>query len=296
MKLLLLIGLMVAHSLTSAHAQTTQAPPGADLIVHNAKIHTGNPAQPAASALAVKNGRILGRHRCRNSWPENRQHQNHRFPRSSPDPRHHRRPHPCPLSMPARGSAAIPKPSRPWTPSPATTALTSACPSWTSSSAKAPISMWWTRRSRRSPKPRRSRPATTCTRSWPTVTPTRAPASCCRSRCTTTRTSTAPPSSSNRPRCTSWSSGISPGWSSGAFRSASTSAMTRTSRPSSMRSKSSTRRRRSTACAGASNTPRPSVPPISPGSRRWAAASPWTPRWPCTATASSRPTAATRPC
>lgn len=57
-KLLLLIGLMVAHGLTTAHAQTKQEAPGADLIVHNAKIYTGNAAQPAASALAVKNGRI----------------------------------------------------------------------------------------------------------------------------------------------------------------------------------------------------------------------------------------------
>ena len=50
---------MVAHGVTSANAQTTQATTGADLIVHNAKIHTGNPAQPAATAVAVKNGRIV---------------------------------------------------------------------------------------------------------------------------------------------------------------------------------------------------------------------------------------------
>lgn len=58
MKLLLLIGLMVAHGLTNAHAQAKPEAPGADMIVHNAKIFTGNSAQPAASALAVKNGRI----------------------------------------------------------------------------------------------------------------------------------------------------------------------------------------------------------------------------------------------
>ncbi|WP_242630953.1 amidohydrolase [Variovorax paradoxus] len=44
--------------MTNAHAQARQDAPGADLIVHNAKIFTGNPAQPAASALAVKSGRI----------------------------------------------------------------------------------------------------------------------------------------------------------------------------------------------------------------------------------------------
>ena len=49
---------MVVNGLTSAHAQDRQEAPGADLIVHNAKIFTGNPAQPAASALAVKGGRI----------------------------------------------------------------------------------------------------------------------------------------------------------------------------------------------------------------------------------------------
>ncbi|MGN6825864.1 amidohydrolase [Paucibacter sp. M5-1] len=44
--------------LTIAHGQARHDAPGADLIVHNAKIFTGNPAQPEASALAVKNGRI----------------------------------------------------------------------------------------------------------------------------------------------------------------------------------------------------------------------------------------------
>lgn len=57
-KLILLIGFMVVNGLTNVHAQARQEAPGADLIVHNAKIFTGNPAQPAASALAVKSGRI----------------------------------------------------------------------------------------------------------------------------------------------------------------------------------------------------------------------------------------------
>ncbi len=57
-KLLLLIGLMAAHGLANVHAQAKPETPGADMIVHNARIFTGNPAQPAASALAVKNGRI----------------------------------------------------------------------------------------------------------------------------------------------------------------------------------------------------------------------------------------------
>jgi len=53
-----LIAFMVVVGLTNAHAQAKQDAPGADLIVHNAKVFTGNPAQPEASALAVKNGRI----------------------------------------------------------------------------------------------------------------------------------------------------------------------------------------------------------------------------------------------
>jgi len=57
-KLILLIGFMVVNGLSNAHAQAKQEAPGADLIVHNAQIFTGNPAQPAASALAVKGGRI----------------------------------------------------------------------------------------------------------------------------------------------------------------------------------------------------------------------------------------------
>lgn len=57
-KLILLIGFMVANGLGNVHAQAKQEAPGADLIVYNAKIFTGNPAQPAASAVAVKSGRI----------------------------------------------------------------------------------------------------------------------------------------------------------------------------------------------------------------------------------------------
>jgi predicted amidohydrolase YtcJ len=54
----LLIAFMALCGLTNAHAQAKQDAPGADLIVHNARIFTGNPAQPEASALAVKAGRI----------------------------------------------------------------------------------------------------------------------------------------------------------------------------------------------------------------------------------------------
>jgi predicted amidohydrolase YtcJ len=43
---------------SSGHAQPTDEKTGADLIVFNAKIHTGNRAQPEAAALAVKEGRI----------------------------------------------------------------------------------------------------------------------------------------------------------------------------------------------------------------------------------------------
>ncbi|MES2898934.1 MAG: amidohydrolase [Pseudomonadota bacterium] len=49
---------MVVNGLSSVHAQGKPETPGADLIVYNAKISTGNPAQAAASAVAVKNGRI----------------------------------------------------------------------------------------------------------------------------------------------------------------------------------------------------------------------------------------------
>lgn len=58
MKRILLIGLVVVNGLASAQAPIKQESPGADLIVHNARIYTGNAAQPEASALAVKNGRI----------------------------------------------------------------------------------------------------------------------------------------------------------------------------------------------------------------------------------------------
>lgn len=58
MKSILLIGLLALGSLISVRAQTLPETSGADLIVYNAKIFTGNPSQPAASALAVKDGRI----------------------------------------------------------------------------------------------------------------------------------------------------------------------------------------------------------------------------------------------
>jgi predicted amidohydrolase YtcJ len=45
-------------SFSAVRAQSTQDESGADLIVFHAKISTGNRAQPEASALAVKNGRI----------------------------------------------------------------------------------------------------------------------------------------------------------------------------------------------------------------------------------------------
>lgn len=58
MKSILIVGLMVSSGLNNAFAQASQETPGADLIVHDAKIFAGNPAQPSASAVAVKNGRI----------------------------------------------------------------------------------------------------------------------------------------------------------------------------------------------------------------------------------------------
>ena len=54
----ILIALVTIFPSSAVQAQSTQNDPGADLIVHNAKIFTGNPAQPEASALAVKSGRI----------------------------------------------------------------------------------------------------------------------------------------------------------------------------------------------------------------------------------------------
>lgn len=53
-----LIVLLAVHHACAVQAQPTQEPPGADLIVFNAKIFTGNLAQPKASAVAVKDGRI----------------------------------------------------------------------------------------------------------------------------------------------------------------------------------------------------------------------------------------------
>ncbi|OBZ97136.1 exoenzymes regulatory protein AepA precursor [Pararhizobium polonicum] len=52
------IALVTTFSFSAVQAQTTQEQPGADMIVINAKIFTGSRAQPEASALAVKKGRI----------------------------------------------------------------------------------------------------------------------------------------------------------------------------------------------------------------------------------------------
>ncbi|MEB2846441.1 amidohydrolase [Endobacterium cereale] len=54
----ILIAFVTVSAFSSVQAQTTQDEPGADLIVFNAKIFTGNRAQPEASALAVTKGRI----------------------------------------------------------------------------------------------------------------------------------------------------------------------------------------------------------------------------------------------
>lgn len=54
----LLIASLAAICASIVDAQSLHEPAGADLIVFNAKIFTGNLAQPEASALAVKNGRI----------------------------------------------------------------------------------------------------------------------------------------------------------------------------------------------------------------------------------------------
>lgn len=56
MKARLALMALVLSGITSGHAAETSA--GADLIVYNAKIHTGTKSQPEASALAVKGGRI----------------------------------------------------------------------------------------------------------------------------------------------------------------------------------------------------------------------------------------------
>ncbi len=52
------IALIAISWASSGHAQLTEEKAGADLIIFNAKIHTGNRAQPEAAALAVKQGRI----------------------------------------------------------------------------------------------------------------------------------------------------------------------------------------------------------------------------------------------
>jgi len=54
----IVIAFVATLSFSAVQAQTTQEQPGADLIVFNAKIFTGNLGQPEASALAVKGGRI----------------------------------------------------------------------------------------------------------------------------------------------------------------------------------------------------------------------------------------------
>ncbi len=84
-KLILMIGFMVVNGVTTVHAQARQEAPGADLIVHNARIfhrqsRRRNPRHPA---LAVKSGRICSRrHGChRGDRFEERQHPGHRFPR-----------------------------------------------------------------------------------------------------------------------------------------------------------------------------------------------------------------------
>ncbi|GAB3046308.1 amidohydrolase [Stenotrophomonas tumulicola] len=55
----ILITLVAISSLSGVHAQPAQEDAGADLVVVNARIFTGNRAQPEASALAVKSGRIF---------------------------------------------------------------------------------------------------------------------------------------------------------------------------------------------------------------------------------------------
>lgn len=54
----MLIAVVAIFSLSAVKAQSAQDDPGADLIVFNAKIFTGNRGQPEASALAIKKGRI----------------------------------------------------------------------------------------------------------------------------------------------------------------------------------------------------------------------------------------------
>jgi predicted amidohydrolase YtcJ len=54
-----LIALLTVYTSLSASYAAAQESPAADLIVFNAKVHTGNPAQPDATAVAVKGGRIF---------------------------------------------------------------------------------------------------------------------------------------------------------------------------------------------------------------------------------------------
>ncbi|WP_018901369.1 amidohydrolase [Rhizobium sp. 2MFCol3.1] len=54
----LLIASFAIATISVCRAETNQGSPGADLIVFNAKIFTGNVGQPEASALAVTKGRI----------------------------------------------------------------------------------------------------------------------------------------------------------------------------------------------------------------------------------------------
>lgn len=54
-----IIAIVAIASFSAAHAQPAQENAGADLIVYNARIFTGNRAQPEATALAVKDGRIF---------------------------------------------------------------------------------------------------------------------------------------------------------------------------------------------------------------------------------------------
>lgn len=53
-----LIENQATHSPSSVRMQSTQESPGADLIVVNANIFTGNLAQPEASAFAITKGRV----------------------------------------------------------------------------------------------------------------------------------------------------------------------------------------------------------------------------------------------
>ncbi|MGF7146424.1 hypothetical protein FHS96_000033 [Sphingomonas zeicaulis] len=55
----LFIAVVMISSISAARAQAPREEAGADLIVINARISTGNRSQPEASALAVRNGRIF---------------------------------------------------------------------------------------------------------------------------------------------------------------------------------------------------------------------------------------------